>query len=58
LLFFLSFFLAAGDTDGLVKSKRYFTCPAKHGKIVRITNVMAVLPSKVWYTHAQYAVLA
>ncbi len=40
-------FLPAGDTDGLFKNKRYFTCPPKHGKIVRITNVVAVLPPKV-----------
>lgn len=37
----------AGDTDGLIKGKRYFTCPPKHGKIVRISNVVAILPSKV-----------
>ncbi|XP_064393563.1 cingulin-like [Halichondria panicea] len=37
---------AAGDTDGLIKGKRYFTCPQKHGKIVRISNVVAVLPNK------------
>lgn len=36
-----------GDTDGLIKGKRYFTCPPKHGKIVRISSVIAVLPSKV-----------
>ena len=36
-----------GDTDGLIKGKRYFTCPSKHGKVVRITNVVAVLPNKV-----------
>ena len=41
----------AGDTDGLIKGKRYFTCPAKHGKIVRISSVVAVLPNKVSMTH-------
>lgn len=41
------FLPVVGDTDGLVKNKRYFICPAKHGKIVRITNVVAVLPHKV-----------
>ena len=42
-----------GDTDGLVKGKRYFHCPAKHGKVVRLSNVVAVLPEKVkiLYTH-------
>ena len=40
-------FCTAGDNDGLIKGKRYFTCPQKHGKIVRISNVVAVLPSKV-----------
>ena len=40
-------FCIAGDTDGLIKGKRYFTCPQKHGKIVRISNVVAVLPNKV-----------
>ncbi len=38
---------AVGDTDGLIKGKRYFTCPSKHGKLVRISNVIAVLPNKV-----------
>ncbi len=41
------FILAVGDTDGLIKTKRYFTCPPKHGKLVRISNVIAVLPNKV-----------
>lgn len=40
---------AVGDTDGLIKGKRYFTCPPKHGKVVRITNIVAVLPNKVSY---------
>lgn len=45
---------AVGDTDGLIKGKRYFTCPLKHGKVVRITNVIAVLPSKsVFYKPVQ-----
>jgi hypothetical protein len=35
-----------GDTDGLVKGKRYFTCQAKHGKIVRLSNVVAILPRR------------
>ena len=43
----LCFCVAVGDTDGLFKGKRYFTCPPKHGKMVRITNVFAVLPNKV-----------
>lgn len=43
-----------GDTDGVVKTKRYFTCPPKHGKVVRITNVIAVLPNKsVFYKSLQ-----
>ena len=37
----------AGNTDGLIKGKRYFTCPPKHGRVVRITSVVAVLPNKV-----------
>lgn len=40
-------FYLAGNTDGLIKGKRYFTCPPKHGKVVRITSVVAVLPNKV-----------
>jgi HAMP domain-containing protein len=35
-----------GDTDGLVRGKRYFTCPAKHGKVVRLSNVVAILPGR------------
>lgn len=35
-----------GDTDGLVKGKRYFYSPAKHGKVVRLSSVVAVLPNK------------
>lgn len=40
-------YVPVGDTDGLLKGKRYFTCPPKHGKMVRITNIFAVLPNKV-----------
>ena len=40
-------FLAVGDSDGLFKGKRYFTCTAKHGKMVRINNVIAVLYPKM-----------
>lgn len=36
-----------GDTDGLLKGKRYFTCPPKHGKLVKINNIVALLPNKV-----------
>lgn len=36
-----------GNTDGLIKGKRYFTCPLKHGKVVRISDIVAVLPRAV-----------
>lgn len=36
-----------GDTDGVVKGKRYFTCPPKHGKVVKISHIVAILPNKV-----------
>ena len=42
---------AVGDSDGLVKGKRYFHCPAKHGKIVRLSNVEAILPRSVSGRH-------
>lgn len=43
-----------GDTDGLVKGKRYFTCPPKHGKIVKMSNIIALLPNKsVFYRPVQ-----
>ena len=38
---------AVGDSDGLFKGKRYFTCTPKHGKMVRINNVIAVLYPKM-----------
>ena len=38
---------AVGDSDGLFKGKRYFTCMPKHGKMVRINNVIAVLYPKM-----------
>ena len=46
-LLLLYVFLAVGDSDGLFKGKRYFTCTAKHGKMVRINNVIAVLYPKM-----------
>lgn len=39
--------LAVGDSDGLFKGKRYFTCSPKHGKMVRISSVIAVLYPKL-----------
>jgi len=36
-----------GNTDGVMKGKRYFKCPSKHGRFVRITNILSVLPSRV-----------
>ena len=41
------FVYIVGNTDGLIKGKRYFTCPSKHGKVVRITSIVAILPNKV-----------
>lgn len=35
-----------GNNDGLYKGKRYFTCPPNHGRMVRITSVIAVMPNK------------
>ncbi|XP_065913285.1 myosin heavy chain, striated muscle-like isoform X2 [Dysidea avara] len=35
-----------GNTDGVMKGKRYFKCPSKHGRFVRITNILSVLPSR------------
>lgn len=43
----IAFSNVVGNTDGLIKGKRYFTCPPKHGKIVRITSIVAILPNKV-----------
>ena len=43
-----------GDTDGVVKGKRYFTCPPKHGKVVKISHIVAILPNKsVFYRPVQ-----
>ena len=36
-----------GNTDGVFKGKRYFKCSSNHGRFVRITNVISVLPVKV-----------
>ena len=32
-----------GNSDGLFKGKRYFKCLPKHGKMVRIIDVLSVL---------------
>ena len=40
-------FFTVGNTDGIIKGKRYFSCPSKHGKVVRINDIVAVLPRKV-----------
>ena len=40
-------FCTVGNTDGIIKGKRYFSCPSKHGKVVRINDIVAVLPRKV-----------
>ncbi|XP_038069405.1 uncharacterized protein LOC119738570 [Patiria miniata] len=37
---------AEGDTDGVIKGKRYFTVNPRHGKLVPITSVVAVLNPK------------
>jgi len=39
-----------GNTDGVLKGKRYFKCPANHGRFVRISNIISVLPVKVSVT--------
>lgn len=38
-----------GDMGGLIKNKRYFSCPPNHGILVRISNVVSILPDKVKY---------
>ena len=40
-------FITDGNTDGVFKGKRYFKCSTNHGKFVRITNILSVLPVKV-----------
>ncbi|XP_065186290.1 restin homolog [Sycon ciliatum] len=37
---------ADGDNDGVVKGKRYFKCAQNRGILVRITEVLSVLPKK------------
>ena len=41
------FIFIVGNTDGIYKGRRYFSCPPLNGKMVRITNVLAVLSNKV-----------
>jgi peptidoglycan hydrolase CwlO-like protein len=35
-----------GNTDGIYKGKKYFDCPANHGRMLRVTSVLAVMPNK------------
>ncbi|XP_065828143.1 golgin subfamily A member 6-like protein 1 [Oscarella lobularis] len=35
-----------GDHDGVVKGKRYFRCPPKHGVMVRVKDIVSVLQPK------------
>ncbi len=51
-------FYLAGNTDGLIRGKRYFTCPPKHGKVVRITSVVAVLPNKVSFININLTMIS
>ena len=40
-------FDTAGNTDGIYKGKKYFDCPPGHGRMVRITSIIAAMPYKV-----------
>ncbi|XP_033626611.1 uncharacterized protein LOC117289563 [Asterias rubens] len=37
---------AVGDTDGVIKGKRYFTANPRHGKLLPVTDVVSVLNPK------------
>lgn len=41
------FFLSVGNTDGRVGGKQYFHCPAKHGKVVKLSDVHAIMNPRV-----------
>ena len=36
-----------GNTDGRVGDKQYFQCPPKHGRIVRMSDIHAVMNPRV-----------
>ena len=38
-----------GEHDGVVKGKRYFSCPDKHGIMVPASHVAMLLPREVRY---------
>ena len=52
-MFTCSVCCAVGNSDGLYKGKRYFKCPPKHGKMVRMPDVLSVL-HKVCCTYSTY----
>ena len=55
----LSLLYVDGNTDGVMKGKRYFKCPSKHGRFVRITNILSVLPSRVslWSVYGCFIII-
>ena len=36
-----------GNTDGRVGGKQYFHCPPKHGKVVKLSDVHAIMNPRV-----------
>ena len=46
-----------GNTDGRVGGKQYFHCPPKHGKVVKLSDVHAIMNPRVGisstYLHTQ-----
>ena len=41
------FVCLVGNTDGRLGGKQYFQCPPKHGKLVRMSDIHAVMNPRV-----------
>ena len=41
------FFSPVGDTDGVINGKKYFSANIRHGKLIKISDILAVLIPKV-----------